>query len=78
VVLRIQITLDPKIQQRGVSLAEYFRWIVTRDLSDASTKAPDRVARDPGFAAQSIYRLSHSGWTSRRIAFCISRGVPIL
>ena len=48
---RTQITLEPEIQRRarkrasdlGVSLAEYFRRIVARDLSGASTK-PDPAA----------------------------------
>jgi hypothetical protein len=53
---RTQITLDPEIQRRarkrasdlGVSLAEYFRRIVARDLSGAPTKADPVAVFDLG------------------------------
>ena len=53
---RIQITLEPEIQRRaskrandlGVSLAEYFRRIVARDLGGAPTKASPASVFDLG------------------------------
>ena len=56
---RTQVTLEPEIQRRarkrandlGISLAEYFRRIVARDLSGAPTKA------DPG----GVFDLGRSG-----------------
>jgi hypothetical protein len=53
---RTQITLEPEIQRRarkrasdlGVSLAEYFRRIVARDLSGAPTNADPAAVFDLG------------------------------
>jgi len=53
---RTQITLDPEIQRRarkrasdlGVSMAEYFRRLVARDLGGASEKADPSVVFDLG------------------------------
>jgi len=53
---RTQITLEPEIQRRarkrasdmGVSLAEYFRRIVARDLSGAPTNAEPAAVFDLG------------------------------
>ena len=53
---RTQITLDPEIQRRarkrasdlGVSLAEYLRRLVARDLAGAPTKADPAAVFDLG------------------------------
>ena len=53
---RTQITLDPEIQRRarqragdfGVSLAEYVRRLVARDLGSAQTKADPVLVFDLG------------------------------
>jgi hypothetical protein len=53
---RTQITLDPEMQRRarqragdmGVSLAEYVRRLVARDLGGASTKANPAAVFDLG------------------------------
>jgi hypothetical protein len=53
---RIQVTLEPEIQRRarkrasdlGISLAEYFRRIVARDLSGILTKADPAAVFDLG------------------------------
>jgi hypothetical protein len=53
---RTQITLEPEIQRRarkrasdlGISLAEYLRRIVARDLSGAPTKADPAAVFDLG------------------------------
>ena len=53
---RTQITLDPEIQRRarkrasdlGVSLAEYLRRLVSRDLAGAPTKADPAAVFDLG------------------------------
>jgi len=53
---RTQITLEPETQRRarqrandlGVSLAEYVRRLVTRDLSSASAKADPAMVFDLG------------------------------
>ena len=53
---RTQITLDPEIQRRarqrasdlGVSLAEYVRRLVARDLGSAQTKAAPVLVFDLG------------------------------
>jgi hypothetical protein len=58
---RTQITLEPEIQRRarkragdlGVSLAEYFRRIVARDLSGAPTNADPAAVFDLGSSAGS-------------------------
>ena len=53
---RTQITLDPEIQRRarkrasdlGISLAEYFRRLVARDLGGVPTKADPAAVFDLG------------------------------
>ena len=53
---RTQITLEPEIQRRarkrandlGISLAEYFRRVVARDLSGAPTKVDPAGVFDLG------------------------------
>jgi hypothetical protein len=49
---RTQITLEPEIQRRvrdlGISLAEYFRQIVARDLSGAHTRSTPAAVFDLG------------------------------
>jgi hypothetical protein len=73
---RSQITLDPEIQRRarqrasdlGVSLAEYVRRLVTRDLGGPPPTADPSVVFDLGTSSGSDIRRKKSAMIAEALA----------